>query len=287
MQRPSIASARPAPSMIVVSSFVTTTFLARAEIGERHVLELEAELLGDDLAAGQSIAMSSSIALRRSPKPGAFTAAQRSVPRILFTTSVASASPSTLLGHDQQRAALAHHLSSSGSRSFMLLMRFSWSRISGVLEHRLHLLGIGDEVGREVAAVDLHALDDLERRLGALRLLDGDDALAADLLERLGDQLADRRRRCARRSWRPAPSPWSSTPASRGRAAPRPRRARPRSRPRFEVDRARARHDVAQALREDRVREDRRGRGAVADRVARCARRPRAACARRGSPRDP
>ena len=41
------------------------------------------------------MAMSSSIALRRSPKPGAFTAQTCSVPRSLLTTSVASASPST------------------------------------------------------------------------------------------------------------------------------------------------------------------------------------------------
>jgi hypothetical protein len=39
--------------------------------------------------------MSLSISLRRSPKPGAFTAATFSTPRILFTTRVASASPST------------------------------------------------------------------------------------------------------------------------------------------------------------------------------------------------
>ena len=39
--------------------------------------------------------MSSSIAFRRSPKPGAFTARMLIVPRSLFTTSVASASPST------------------------------------------------------------------------------------------------------------------------------------------------------------------------------------------------
>ncbi len=39
--------------------------------------------------------MSCSIALRRSPKPGAFTAEDLNVPRILFTTSVARASPST------------------------------------------------------------------------------------------------------------------------------------------------------------------------------------------------
>ena len=40
-------------------------------------------------------AMSRSISLRRSPKPGALTARTWIVPRSLFTTSVASASPST------------------------------------------------------------------------------------------------------------------------------------------------------------------------------------------------
>ena len=39
--------------------------------------------------------MSPSIALRRSPKPGALTATLLNVPRILLTTRVASASPST------------------------------------------------------------------------------------------------------------------------------------------------------------------------------------------------
>jgi hypothetical protein len=38
--------------------------------------------------------MSSSMALRRSPKPGAFTAATLRPPRSLLTTRVASASPS-------------------------------------------------------------------------------------------------------------------------------------------------------------------------------------------------
>ena len=39
--------------------------------------------------------MSSIIALRRSPKAGALTATALKVPRILFTTRVDSASPST------------------------------------------------------------------------------------------------------------------------------------------------------------------------------------------------
>jgi tetracycline repressor-like protein len=43
------------------------------------------------------MAMSASIASRRSPKPGAFTATDLKVPRILLTTRVARASPSTSL----------------------------------------------------------------------------------------------------------------------------------------------------------------------------------------------
>ena len=52
---------------------------------------------------------------------------------------------------------------------------------------------VGDEVGRDVALVELHALDEFERRLGGLAFLDGDDAVLADLLEGVGHQLADRR----------------------------------------------------------------------------------------------
>ena len=41
------------------------------------------------------MAISCNIALRRSPNPGAFTAIEVKVPRILFTTNVERASPST------------------------------------------------------------------------------------------------------------------------------------------------------------------------------------------------
>ena len=61
----------------------------------------------------------------------------------------------------------------------------------GIFELSNHLVGVGDEVGRQVAAVELHAFDDFELGLGGLGFLDGDDALVADLLHRLGDHLAD------------------------------------------------------------------------------------------------
>ncbi len=62
----------------------------------------------------------------------------------------------------------------------------------GVLEDDLHPLLVGDEVGAQVAAVELHALDDVDGRLEALAFLDGDHAVGADLLEGVGELLADR-----------------------------------------------------------------------------------------------
>ena len=81
--------------------------------------------------------------------------------------------------------------SSTGSRSFIELSFFSWIRIERVFEHDLHALRIGHEVGREVAAVELQPFDHLEGRLHALRFLDGDDAVLADLLHGFGDDPAD------------------------------------------------------------------------------------------------
>ena len=60
-----------------------------------------------------------------------------------------------------------------------------------VVELRLHPVGVGDEVGRDVAAVELHAVDVLDLGADALALFDGDHAVLADLLHHLADQFAD------------------------------------------------------------------------------------------------
>ena len=61
----------------------------------------------------------------------------------------------------------------------------------GVLEDGFHRLRVGDEVGREVALVELHAFDDLERGLDRLGFLDRDGAVLADLVHGVGDDVAD------------------------------------------------------------------------------------------------
>ena len=61
----------------------------------------------------------------------------------------------------------------------------------GVLHLDFHRLGVGHEVRREITLVELHAFDDFERGLDGLGFLDGDGAVLADLVHRVGDDLAD------------------------------------------------------------------------------------------------
>jgi hypothetical protein len=61
----------------------------------------------------------------------------------------------------------------------------------GLVELDAHLVLVGDEIRAEIAAIELHAFDHLEFGLGGLGLLDGDDALVADLLHGFGQETAD------------------------------------------------------------------------------------------------
>ena len=54
-----------------------------------------------------------------------------------------------------------------------------------------HLFRIGDEIGREIATVKLHTLDNVEFGFSRLGLLDSDHAFIANLLHGLGNHVAD------------------------------------------------------------------------------------------------
>jgi len=137
-----------------------------------------------------------------------------------------------------------------------------------MLDDGLLLFGVGDEVGREQAAVELHAVDHLDRGLHALRLLDRHDALAAHPLHRLGHEVAeggvvvggDRGHLglllAAGHRLREA--------ADRGH-----RHLEPPIEPALDVDGARAGGEVLEAVGEDRVGEQRGRGGAVAHDVGR------------------
>ena len=96
-----------------------------------------------------------------------------------------------VLGDDQQRLAGLHDLLQDGKDVLERADLGVDDEDVGVLEDGLHRLGVGDEVGRDVALVETHALGELEVDAEGVRLLDGDDAFLADLVHGLGNGLAD------------------------------------------------------------------------------------------------
>src|SRR6266566_4078253 len=165
--------------------------LRLAEIVERRVLELQAHLLRDHLRrasehrdVGQHL-LAAVAEARRLHGTHLQRAAQ------LVDHQGRQRLTLHVLRDDEQRPTGLCHLLEDGEQVLHGRDLLVVDQDVGVLEDRLHLLGIGDEIGRQVAAIELHPLDRLERGLEALRLLDRDHAILADLLHRLGDQVAD------------------------------------------------------------------------------------------------
>jgi hypothetical protein len=75
--------------------------------------------------------------------------------------------------------------------SWALLIFLSVIRMYGSSIAASMRSAVGDEVGAEVAAVELHTLDVFGLEFQTLALFDGDDAVLADLVHDLGDQGAD------------------------------------------------------------------------------------------------
>ncbi len=96
-----------------------------------------------------------------------------------------------VLGDDHERLARLHDLLEHRQQVAHGGDLLAHEQDVGVLEDGLHALGVGDEVGGDVALVEAHALDEVHLHAEGLGLLDGDDAVLAHLVDGLGDHLAD------------------------------------------------------------------------------------------------
>src|SRR5664280_1795933 len=161
-----------------------------AEQVERRVVELEPDLLADDLTAGQDrdvgehglAPVTEARGLHRSGLEG---------PADLVDDQRCQRLTLDVLGDDRQRLTGLHDLLQQREQ---VLDRGDLGvdhEQVGVVEDGLHPLRVGDEVRRDVALVEAHALGELELQAEGVALLDGDDAFLADLVHRLGDHAAD------------------------------------------------------------------------------------------------
>ena len=161
-----------------------------AEQVEGRGLELEADLLGDDLAAGEDgdvgqhglAAVTEARGLDGDGLEGATD---------LVDDQRGQGLALDVLGDDHERLAGLHDLLQHREQVLDRADLGVDDQDVRVVEHGLHALGVGHEVGRDVALVEAHALGELELEAEGVALLDGDDAFLADLVHRLGDDLAD------------------------------------------------------------------------------------------------
>src|SRR6478735_2960003 len=161
-----------------------------AEQVEGGVLELETDLLGDDLATGEdgdvgehrlaAVAEAGSLDGDRLERALDLVHDER---RERLTLDV--------LGDDQQRLARLHDLLEERDEVLDVADLGVRDEHVGVVEDGLHALGVGDEVGGDVALVEAHTLRHLQLEAHGVGVLDGDDTFLADLVHRLGDEAAD------------------------------------------------------------------------------------------------
>src|SRR2546425_9610394 len=170
---------------------VEDQLLGLSEVLELDVLELDSEVLRDRLAAGESGDVLehglATVAEARRLDGGAVQRAAE-----LVHDQGRQRLALDVLGDDEERLAGSGDLLQQRQHVLHHADLFLVDENERILEHDLHALGIRHEVRREVAAVELHALDQIQNRVGRLRLLDRDDAVFAHLLHRLGDQVTDR-----------------------------------------------------------------------------------------------
>ena len=140
------ASASPPPSMIVVSSLVTTTRRAVPSTS-RPTWSSLSPTSGATTCAPVRMAMSSSIALRRSPKPGALTRDRGEEAADLVDHQGGQRLAVDVLGDDQQRLGRPGRPSRAAAAGRRPSEILPWCEQDvGVLEDGLHALGVGDEV---------------------------------------------------------------------------------------------------------------------------------------------
>src|SRR5690606_5983223 len=96
-----------------------------------------------------------------------------------------------VFGNDQQRTAGLGNLFQDRQQVTDVADLLVVDEDEGVFQHRHLLVGVVDEVGRQIAAVELHAFDDVQLVVQRLAVFNGDDAFLANLVHGVGNDLAD------------------------------------------------------------------------------------------------
>ena len=241
--------------------------LGPAQFAQGDVLELAAEALEDRLAAGEEGDVFEHRLAAVAVAGGLDGAAPEGAAE-LVDHQRGQGLAVDVFGHQDQRLAGVDHGLQERHQLLDVRDLLLVDQDVGVFEHRFHLLRVGDEIGREVAAVELHSLDPLDLGRQALAFVNGDHAVLAHLFHGVGQHVADLRVVVGGHGAHLGDLLLLVLDGDRhllellGHVGDGPLHAL------LEVQRIDAGHHGPKALVEDRLGEDRGGGGAVAGHVA-------------------
>ena len=162
--------------------------------GAQHVqlgvVQAQADLFGDDLATGEDGDVLEH-GLATLAETGRLDRGDVERAAHLVQHQGAQGVALDVLGDDQQRLLGLDDLLQERQQLVEVADLALADEDEGVLQHRLLAVPVRDEVGGDVALVELQTLGEVELQPERRGLLDGDDTVLADLVERLGDQVAD------------------------------------------------------------------------------------------------
>ena len=154
------------------------------------ILELHAEVGGDDLTAGEHCDILKHFLTSVAEAGGLDAYAGEGAAQLVEDDGCKSLALD-ILCDDEELSAGLDDLLEQGQDLLNVGDLLIGDEDESVLEDCFHLLGVGCHVGAEIAAVKLHAFNDLAVGLCGLGLLNGDNAVLRNLLHSFGDQGAD------------------------------------------------------------------------------------------------
>src|SRR6056297_167926 len=165
-------------------------FLGRSQHVHGHRFQLHAKIFADDLTTGQDRDILqhglAAIAKARCFDSSNFQAAAQLVDheggqRFAFD----------VFGDDQQRLLRLDHLLKQGHHRLQRRQFLFVQQDQAVFQIGNHLVRVGDEVGRQIPTVELHAFDNVSFCFGTFVFFDSDHAVVADFLHRVCDLTTD------------------------------------------------------------------------------------------------
>ncbi len=164
--------------------------LGTAQVFELYAFELDAEVFRDGLAARKDGNVTQD-GLAAIAKAGSLHGRHIQSAAQLVDHERRQSLALNILSNDQERLAAASHLLQQGQQILHGADLLLVDQDVGIFQDHFQALRVGHEVGAQVAAIKLHAVDSFETGVHGLRLFDGDHAVLTDNLHRVSDDVAD------------------------------------------------------------------------------------------------